>query len=252
MDREGPIRLPTELNGAWKFPAARGFSHDSTRDYEYRHQEELNIRPHVSPPHRVKVRERTWVGALILVVFCALGGTALAGKDNPPVQYKISIPTPPDFSTLDWLRGEWAGKSGPNGSSGDVRLTVSPDLGNHFLVFRGEVSLAATPTVPAIKESWMGILSAGPDATQFILRVFSSTGFITRYRLTVEGAEVRLNPEGGDFPPPGWLFRRIWARTGTDEFAETVQVAPPGKAFFDYYTAKFARVSSPPKTSPAP
>jgi hypothetical protein len=192
------------------------------------------------------------VRALILTLFCALAGATLPAKDKPPVQYKISIPTPPDFSALDWLRGQWTGKTGPNSPPGDVRLTVSPDLGNHFLVFRGEVSLAAALTVPATKESWMGILSAGPDATQFILRVFSSTGFITRYRLIAEGAEVRLNPEGGDAPPPGWLFRRTWARTGTDEFAETVQVAPPGKAFFDYYTAKFARVPSPQKTSPAP
>ena len=97
----------------------------------------------------------------------------------------------------------------------------------------------------------MGILSASPDGTGFILRVFSSTGFITRYRLTVDGAEVHLNPEGGDSPPPGWLFRRIWARTGPDEFTETVQAAPPGKAFFDYYTAKFARVPSS-RQRPAP
>ena len=190
--------------------------------------------------------------ALILTLFCALVGVTLAAKDKPAVQYKISIPTLPDFSALDWIRGQWSGKTGSNSPPGDVQLSVSPDLGNHFLVFRGEVSLAATPTVPATKESWMGILSAGPDATQFILRVFSSTGFITRYRLIVEGAEVRLNPEGGDAPPPGWLFRRIWARTGSDEFAETVQVAPPGKAFFDYYTANFARVPFPPKSSPAP
>ena len=190
--------------------------------------------------------------ALILTLFCALVGVTLAAKDKPAVQYKISIPTLPDFSALDWIRGQWSGKTGSNSPPGDVQLSVSPDLGNHFLVFRGEVSLAATATVPATKESWMGILSAGPDATQFILRVFSSTGFITRYRLIVEGAEVRLNPEGGDAPPPGWLFRRIWARTGSDEFAETVQVAPPGKAFFDYYTANFARVPFPPKSSPAP
>jgi len=137
-------------------------------------------------------------------------------------------------------------------SPGEVQLSVSPDLEKHFLVFRGEVVLAATRTVPATKESWLGILSTSPGGTGFILRVFSSTGFITRYRLTVDGAEVHLNPEGGDSPPPGWLFRRIWARTGTDEFSETVQAAPPGKAFFGYYTAKFTRVPLPAKTAPAP
>lgn len=97
----------------------------------------------------------------------------------------------------------------------------------------------------------MGILSPSPEGAGFILRVFSSTGFMTRYRMTSDGAELHWNPEGGEAPPPGWLFRRTWARTGPDEFSETVQVAPPGKAFFDYFTAKFARVTAPAKSNPA-
>jgi hypothetical protein len=192
------------------------------------------------------------VRALILALICALTGATSAAKQKPPVQYQIPIPTQPDFSALDWLQGQWTGKTTPNSPPGEVKLSVSPDLEKHFLVMRGEVSLAATATVPASKESWMGILSASPDRTGFILRVFSSTGFITRYGLTAEGPELHLNPEGGDSPPPGWLFRRIWTRTGPNEFSETVQVAPPGKAFFDYYSAKFARVPPPPKTTPAP
>jgi hypothetical protein len=192
------------------------------------------------------------VRALILALICALAGATSAAKDKPPVQYQIPIPTLPDFSALDWLQGRWTGKTLPNSPPGEVQLSLSSDLEKHFLVFRGEVSLAATRTVPATKESWMGILSASPDGTGFILRVFSTTGFITRYRLTLAGPEVHLNPEGGDSPPPGWLFRRIWARIGPDEFSETVQAAPPGKAFFDYYTVKFARVSPPAKTVPAP
>jgi hypothetical protein len=176
----------------------------------------------------------------------------ISAKDKPPVQYKIPIPAPPDFSALDWLQGRWKGKTGPKSPPGEVQLTVSPDLKKRFLVLRGEVSLAATSTVPATQESWLGILSPGPDPGQFVLRVFSSDGFITRYRLTIDGAEVRLTPEGGDAPPPGWLFRRIWARTGTEEFTETVQVAPPSKAFFDWYIAKFTRAPNPPKANSAP
>jgi hypothetical protein len=203
-------------------------------------------------PHRITIRGGALLPALILTLIYALGCATAAAKDKPPVQYQIPIPTQPDFSVLDWLQGRWTGKTIPNTPPGEVQLSVAPDLERHFLVFRGEVSLAATPTVPATKESWMGILSASPDKTGFILRVFSSTGFITRYRLTVEEPEVHLNPEGGDSPPPGWLFRRIWARTGPNEFTETVQTAPPGKAFFDYYTAKLTRVPPPAKSSPAP
>ena len=192
------------------------------------------------------------VRALILALICVFPGAASAAKEKPPVQYQISIPPLPDFSPLDWLQGQWTGKTLSSSPAGEVQLSVSSDLQKHFLIFRGAVSLAATPTVPATKESWMGVLSPASAGAGFILRVFSSTGFISRYRLTVEGAEVHLNPEGGDFPPPGWLFRRTWARTGASEFNETVQVAPPGKAFFDYYSAKFARVAPSSKTSPAP
>jgi hypothetical protein len=200
----------------------------------------------------MKPRGGALVRVLIGTLICALAGATSAAKDKPPVQYQIPIPTPPDFSALDWLQGQWTGKTTSNSPPGEVQLSVSPDLEKHFLVFRGQVSLAATRTVPATRESWLGILSGTPGGTGFILRVFSSTGFITRYRLTVDGAEVHLNPEGGDSPPPGWLFRRIWTRIGTDEFSETVQAAPPGKAFFGYYTAKFARVPPSAKTAPAP
>ena len=97
----------------------------------------------------------------------------------------------------------------------------------------------------------MGVLNAGSGATEFVLHMFSSTGFISRYRLTASADEIRLNPEGGDSPPPGWLFRMVWSRTAADEFTETVQAAPPGKAFFDYFTAKLVRVRAPANNKPS-
>jgi len=187
---------------------------------------------------------------LMLVLMGVLALCPLAAKDKPPVQYQIPIPAPPDFSALEWLQGQWNGKTPPDAPSGEAQLSVTPDLERHFLILRGDISLAATPTVPATQESWMGILSA--DRAGFVLRVFSSTGFITRYRMTVDGAELHLNPEGGDSPPPGWLFRRTWSRTGPGEFTETVQAAPPGKSFFDYYTIKFTHVPPPAPPRPAP
>ncbi len=207
-------------------------------------RKELSFCPRESAPPRARSGGRVLVRAMILALVYMLAAVVSA-KDKPPVQYQIPLPKPPDFSALNWLQGRWTGQTTPTSPPGEVQLSVSPGLENHFLVFRGDVSLAATKTAPPTKESWLGILSASPVGTGFILRVFSSTGFITRYRLTVDGAEVHLNPEGGDFPPPGWLFRRTWSRNGTDEFTETVQAAPPGKSFFEYYAAKFARLPSP-------
>ena len=213
---------------------------------------ELTIRSHPPLSHRAKARRRPWVPSLLLIVIYAPAGAISAAKEKPPVQYQIPVPRPPDFSSLDWLPGRWVGKTVPGSPPGEVELSVSPDLEKHFLIFRGEVSLGTTPTAPPFKESWMGILSASNVGTGFTLRVFSSTGFITRYRLTLAGPELQLNPEGGDSPPAGWLFRRIWVRTGPDELTETVQAAPPGKAFFNYYVAKFTRVPLPAKSPSAP
>ncbi len=234
------------FHGGWP-PLPRGPEPEMAND-----KEELKIRPQPSSLHRVKARGGTLMCALMLTLICPLAGAILAAKEKPPVQYQITIPAPPDFSALDWLQGQWTGKTLPNNPPGDVQLSVSSDLGKRVLVFRGEVSLAATTTVPATKESWLGILTASTVGTGFSLRVFSSTGFITRYRLTADGPELQLNPEGGDSPPAGWLFRRIWVRTGPNELTETVQVAPPGKAFFNYYAAKFARVPPPANTPSAP
>ena len=202
--------------------------------------------------HLLKTSDGRLLRPLMLALICAMAGGASAAKEKPPVQYHIPIPKPPDFSVLDWIQGQWTGKTLPNSPPGDVQLSVTPDLEKHVLIFRSEVSLGATPTVPATKESWMGILSLSPDGSGFTLHVYTSMGFITRYRLTVDAAELQWVPDGGDSPPPGWLFRRSWVRTGPDEFNETVQAAPPGKMFFDWYTIKFARVPPPAKTAATP
>jgi hypothetical protein len=214
-------------------------------------QKELSFHSHAITLNLVNVCRDARFCTVILALACTLTGATLPAKDKPPVQHKIAVPALPDFSALIWLQGRWAGKTAEKSPPGFVQLSVAPDLENHFLIFRGEVSLSATPNAPATKDSWIGILSAGPSAVEFVLRMFSSKGFISRYQLAVSPTEIRLNPEGGDAPPPGWLFRMVWLRTGADEFAETVQAAPPGKAFFDWFTAKFSRVSPAAKSDSA-
>lgn len=174
-----------------------------------------------------------------------LGPAPIQAKEKPPAIYTIPLPPRPDFAALDWLVGEWAGKTIGRDSPGEIRLSVAYDLDQRFMIFRVEVALPASKTAPAANESWMGILSGSPSGTGFVLRTFSSTGFMARYRVTVDGAEIRFHPEGGEEPPPGWLFRRVWQRLGDTEFNETVQVAPPNKPFFDYYTAKLVRKPPP-------
>jgi hypothetical protein len=192
--------------------------------------------------------------AIILALACLVGAAPLVAKEKAPTIYQIPLPPKPDFSTVDWLVGEWTGKTTDRRAQGEIRLSVSYELDNQVMLLRGEASFQATKTSPAMKESWLGVLTSDRGAGGFLLRTFSSTGFITRYRVTVEGPETHINPEGGEQPPPGWLFRTVIKRTDPQEFVETVQAAPPNKTFFDYYTAKLSRVTAEEKAkiSPAP
>ena len=194
------------------------------------------------------------IRVVVLTLACLAGTVPVVAKEKTPTIYQIPLPPKPDFSAVDWLVGEWTGKTTDRRAQGEIRLSVSYELDNQVMLLRGEAAFQETKTSPAMKESWMGILTSDRGATGFLLCTFSSTGFITRYRVTVEGPETRINPEGGEQPPPGWLFRTVIKRTDPQEFVETVQAAPPNKSFFDYYTAKLTRVTAQDKakTSPAP
>jgi hypothetical protein len=191
---------------------------------------------------------------IILAFACLVGAPALAAKEKAPRIYQIPLPPKQDFSAVDWLVGEWTGKTTDRRAEGEIRLSVGYELDNQVIVLREEASFQATKTSPAVKESWLGVLTSDRGAGGFLLRTFSSTGFISRYRVTVEGPETYINPEGGEQPPPGWLFRTVITRTNPQEFVETVQAAPPNKTFFDCYTAKLNRVTAEEKakTSPTP
>jgi hypothetical protein len=191
----------------------------------------------------------------IFTLACLAGAAPVVAKEKTPTIYQIPLPPKPDFSAMDWLVGEWTGRTADRMAQGEIRLSVRYELDNQVMLLRGEAAFQATKTSPAMKESWMGILTSDRGPAGFLLCTFSNTGFITRYRVIVEGPETRINPEGGEQPPPGWLFRTVIKRTEPQEFVETVQAAPPNKSFFDYYTAKLSRVTTQGKgkiSSPAP
>ncbi len=181
------------------------------------------------------------IRSLSLGAILVLGQSFLLAKEKQPATYSIPLPPKPDFTALDWIVGEWAGTTAGKERQVDVHFSASYDLDQRFMILREEVSFAATKTAPASKETSMGILSGGRDSG-FVLRWFSATGFITRYHVAVSGAEIFLNQEGGDNPPPGWLFRRLIRHPDPSQFIETVQVAPANRPFFEYYTVTLTRV----------
>jgi hypothetical protein len=192
------------------------------------------------------------IRAVFFALVCAFSAASVLAKEKPPTVYQIPLPPPPDYSSLEWLVGDWAGKTTDKNVPGEVRFSAAFDLDYRFMLLRGETSLEATKTAPATNESWMGILSANRIGTGFVLRKFSSTGFITLYNVTLEGPEIRFSPAGGEQLPPGWLFRMVVQRNGPNEFTQTVEAAPPSKPFFTYYTAKLTRANRQDKTTNGP
>jgi hypothetical protein len=193
---------------------------------------------------------------LLLALSLSMVTLSLAA-DKQPTRYTIPVPPPPDFSSLDWLAGEWAGSTERRSPQAQIHFSAAYDLDKRFLVLREEVSFAAQTNEPAAKESWIGVLGPEGADKSFFLRTYASTGFITRYRVTADREGVRFNSEGGEQSPPGWVFRRFYQQLSADAFRVTVEVAPPGKPFFVYYTAKLTRVAgkpllAPPATKPPP
>ena len=188
------------------------------------------------------------IRSTLLTILILSAPAAFAAKNQRPSTYRIPLPPKADFSSIEWMVGEWTGQMVKNSPQGEIRLSVSYDLDQRVMVFREKISLAATAEVPADNESSIGILSRAPSGDSFLFEVYSSTGFISRYRVTVAGSEIDFNPDGGSQPLPGWLKRRVIQRADVDGFTETVQMAPPQKPFFNYYTATFVR-QPPPQSS---
>jgi hypothetical protein len=202
---------------------------------------------------QVELMRKLLVLAFLWTLICA---SVLAAAEKTPNTYTIQIPPEPNYSSIDWLVGNWVGKMAGKEPQGQVLLSVSYELGKRFLLLREEVSLFPTKSAPATHESLMGIFRATPPDNSFDLTLYSSNGFVTRYRAVIKDAEIDFNPAGGALPPPGWLFRRVLIHTNPGQCIERVEVAPPGKSFFTYYTADLHRITSqsappPPENDPS-
>ncbi|MGH9449904.1 MAG: hypothetical protein ACRD11_05105 [Terriglobia bacterium] len=187
-------------------------------------------------------RKRLIAAPLALAAMFALLPALLFARHKAGESYTIQIPPQPDYSALDWLLGEWTGKTTGKGAQGEVLLSVSYELGKRFMLFREQVSLPATGKAPATHEGVMGILNA-TAAGGFEMNLYSSNGFVSHYRVNVNHGKIGFSPEGGALPPPGWLFRRVFRHTNPGECTETVEVAPPQGSFFNYYTADLFQVT---------
>lgn len=184
-------------------------------------------------------------GRTFLIALVFLAPAILAARQEDAQVYRIPLPPKPDFSSIEWMIGNWTGRMDKHSPQGRIQLAVSYGLDKQVMIFREKISIAATGEFGADNESSIGILSPAPFGNGFLLQVYASTGFINRYRVTVSGSEIDFMPDGGMRPLPGWLSRRFIQRGDVNGFTETVQLAPPMETFFNYYTAAFTRQAAP-------
>ncbi len=189
--------------------------------------------------------------AAMIFTLIFLVPTLLVAEKKHPSTYRIPLPPKPDFSSLEWMIGNWTGQMDRHSPQGSIHLSVEYGLDQRVMIFKEDVSLEASGELPATRESSIGMLTRAPSGDSFLLEVYSTTGFVTRYRVTVSGAEIDFTPDGGIQPLPGWLSRRMIQRGDVDGFTESVQLAPPLEPFFNYYTAAFTRQATAKSPSPS-
>jgi hypothetical protein len=189
--------------------------------------------------------------AAIFITLILLAPALLAADKKHPSTYRIPLPPKPDFSSIEWMIGNWTGQMDRHSPQGSIHLSVEYGLDQRVMIFKEDISLAASGELPATNESSIGMLTRAPSGDSFLLEIYSTTGFVTRFRVTVSGAEIDFTPDGGIQPLPGWLSRRMIQRGDVDGFTETVQLAPPLQPFFNYYTAAFTRQATAKSPGPA-
>jgi hypothetical protein len=182
------------------------------------------------------------IGVALLPAYASLAERGLC-KEKPPAVYRLVSPPKPDFARFGWVLGDWAGKLGVKEPAGDARFSAIYDLDQRVIVLREELAFNATKNAPAYRDSWMGILTPGDVGRNWSMRMYTSHGFVTRYNVIADAHAIHFDFDGGEVPPSGWLFRRVIEHVSDTELRDTVQVAPPGHQFFDYYTARLTRVA---------
>ena len=114
----------------------------------------------------------------ILITLIFLAPLLMFAKQKPSSTYRIPLPPKPDFSSVEWMLGNWTGQMDRHSPQGEIHLSVGYDLDRQVMVFREKISLAATGELPANNESSIGILSRAPSGDSFLFEVYSTTGFI--------------------------------------------------------------------------
>ena len=150
-----------------------------------------------------------------------------------------------EWLPVQLLVGEWSGSSSGAPGDGTVTRKYSFVLNHRFLQ---ETNVSRYPPQEKNKsgevhEHW-GMLSYDKQRKLIVLRQFHIEGFVNTYRQVVpspDPAKLVFESEAFENLSSGWKARETYEFVSNDEFIETFELAPPGKAFEVYSRTRLKR-----------
>ena len=143
--------------------------------------------------------------------------------------------------------GEWNGTASGRAGDGTVTRKYAFVMSGRFI---HESNTSRYPPQERNKsgevhEHW-GIFSYDKVRKALVLRQFHVEGFVNTYRRAVvaeDPAKLIFESETFENFSNSWKARETYEFVSDDEFIETFELAPPGKAFELYSRNHFKRVS---------
>lgn len=171
-----------------------------------------------------------------LVLLAALAAGEARSESPKPVD---------SLKDVRFLVGRWSGSSEGQAGSGSVTRAYEPILNGRFIHERNRSEYPAQAANPKgeVHEHW-SFLSYDKVRQAVVLRQFHVEGFVNTYRLAApNGSDRRLVFESEHIEnlPGEWKARETYEQLSEDEFAETFELAPPGKPFEVYGKARLKR-----------
>lgn len=134
--------------------------------------------------------------------------------------------------------GNWEGAG--TGEPGESKVERSYEfmLEGNFILMKNKAFYPPQEKNPQgeVHTDW-GLFSYDMGRKKFVLRQFHVEGFVNQYVLdsiSADGKTLVFTTESIENIPAGWKAKETYKLTGTDEFTEIFELAPPGKDFSVY------------------
>ena len=149
------------------------------------------------------------------------------------------------LDALERFVGEWRGTATGAAGEGSVARRYAKVMGGRFIQ---EVNTSTYPPQEKNKKGEVhehsGMFSYDKQRKVLMLRQFHIEGFVNTFRQMSEPGAAKLIFESETFESfsNSWKARETYEFQGEDQFVETFELAPPGKAFQVYSRTDLRRV----------